>query len=304
MNRRWEAAVHVLALGWAFASGAAPASAQTQAQLVQQADTAFQAGRFQEAAGLYSRALTIDPVDLQALWGRIEARVRTSEFEGAHADTEMFLTSKPTDNRAANYRCWLANQRKRSDLAVIDCSRVIVLAPDYAEAYFSRAIAYSRLGDFRWALADASRSIELDPTMVLAWSNRGWYKEQLGDLDGAMADYQKALALDPEHPLAQAKLSALKKKLQESGSAATPPPALPPRSSSPPPGRSRRLRRSRLPRRSRRSLARTRAPAAGRRRPILRHRFVSPRRSTSRSDSRMSNRFTLSVRSRPGCRAW
>ena len=132
MNRRWEAAVCVFVLGWVCVCGAAPASAQTQAQLVQQADTAFQAGRLQDAAGLYSRALAIDPADLQALWGRIEERVRTGEFEGAYADTAKFLTSKPVDTRAANYRCWLANQRKRSDLAVIDCSRVIALEPDFA----------------------------------------------------------------------------------------------------------------------------------------------------------------------------
>ncbi|NJK33974.1 MAG: tetratricopeptide repeat protein, partial [Oscillatoriales cyanobacterium SM2_2_1] len=81
----------------------------------------------------------------------------------------------------------------------IDCrSEAIRLNPDYARAYYNRALAKSDLGDKEGAIADYSEAIRLNPDHAYAYNNRGVAKYELGDKEGAISDLREAARLNQQ----------------------------------------------------------------------------------------------------------
>jgi arylsulfatase A-like enzyme/Tfp pilus assembly protein PilF len=74
---------------------------------------------------------------------------------------------------------------------------VITAHPDYAEAYNSLGVVYSRLGRHDRARAALQKVLALDPTSATAYENLGVDDLGRGDLDAAAADLTRALDLDP-----------------------------------------------------------------------------------------------------------
>lgn len=85
---------------------------------------------------------------------------------------------------------------------IADCSKLIELAPDSADAYYRRGDAYDETGEYGKAIADYSKAIELDPNHALAYYNRGCAYGELGAYDKAIADYSRAIGLNPLDSLA------------------------------------------------------------------------------------------------------
>jgi len=74
---------------------------------------------------------------------------------------------------------------------------VIAAHPDYADAYNSLGVVYSRLGRHDAARAALRKVLELDPTSATAFENLGVDELARGDLDAAAADLTRATDLDP-----------------------------------------------------------------------------------------------------------
>ncbi len=66
-----------------------------------------------------------------------------------------------------------------------------------AEAFYSRANAYEKLGSHHSAIDDFTKAIELDPNYLQAYWGRGVSRRAIGDKAGYLADYSKAIDLDP-----------------------------------------------------------------------------------------------------------
>jgi len=89
-------------------------------------------------------------------------------------------------------------QLGESDKALADVSRLIKIAPEYAEAYLKRGFLYRN--DFRdseKALVDFSKAIELDPNNKDAYRTRGYTYYHLGEYENALADYNKVIEINP-----------------------------------------------------------------------------------------------------------
>ena len=86
--------------------------------------------------------------------------------------------------------------------AVADYSQVIGYYPKNMYAYFCRGFAYFRSGKLDRAIADYTQAIQLNPNNHQAYHNRGAAYDQAGDHDSAMADYNQAIQLNPTggHP--------------------------------------------------------------------------------------------------------
>ena len=80
-------------------------------------------------------------------------------------------------------------------------TQVLQSYPNFGEAYHNRAMAYSRLGRPREALADFSHAIALDPHPS-AYEQRGLLYYELGDRPSARRDWEQALRLEPRRTLA------------------------------------------------------------------------------------------------------
>jgi arylsulfatase A-like enzyme/Tfp pilus assembly protein PilF len=74
---------------------------------------------------------------------------------------------------------------------------VVAEHPDYADAYNSLGVAYSRLGRHDKAQAAFNKVLELDPTSATAYENLGVDDVGRGDLESAVAHLRRAIEIDP-----------------------------------------------------------------------------------------------------------
>jgi tetratricopeptide (TPR) repeat protein len=98
---------------------------------------------------------------------------------------------------------------KRS--AIEELSNAIRINPRYKVAYFTRALVYEQLQEFRQSLSDYNYAIVLDPKFAQAYNNRAILKkDKLNDFQGALADYDQAISLNPKDATAYSNRGILK----------------------------------------------------------------------------------------------
>jgi len=81
--------------------------------------------------------------------------------------------------------------------AIEGFSKSIQLKDDYADAYFNRALCYSRLKNFDMSILDYSKAAELDPNNPSIYHNRGAIYYLKDKFQEAIKDYNRAIELDP-----------------------------------------------------------------------------------------------------------
>lgn len=90
--------------------------------------------------------------------------------------------------------------RKEYDKAIETYNAAILLDPDFAISYFSRADVYDMKGRRQLAIEDYTRFISMDPARAfLAYLNRGNVYEREGQYDKALNDFNQAIAMAPDH---------------------------------------------------------------------------------------------------------
>ena len=85
------------------------------------------------------------------------------------------------------------------NMAIEHYSHAIELAPNSAEAYNNRGVAYGEKGDFNRAIADYIKAIQLKPDLVEAYNNRGNAHCDMDDPAFAIEDFNKAIELKPDY---------------------------------------------------------------------------------------------------------
>ena len=69
---------------------------------------------------------------------------------------------------------------------------MIALDPNYAPAYYSRGIAYGKIGNHQQAIKDLTKVIEIKPGDAAAYHYRGVSYYLIGNKGRAISDFQKA----------------------------------------------------------------------------------------------------------------
>ena len=92
----------------------------------------------------------------------------------------------------------LAQEKPKAAIAHYDSA--LTLNPNFANAYFNRALAKDLHGDSEGAVADYDNVIRLNPENAAAYNNRGHVKSELGDFEGAIADCDNAIRLNLKMP--------------------------------------------------------------------------------------------------------
>lgn len=122
--------------------------------------------------------------------GRAELRAAHPERAAEHFRRGLKL--RPQDFWL-NFYDGLCGYRLGRFAAAAEAFRVcIALAPDSAECYHNRALAYQAQDALELALADYDRALELSPDLPDARLNRGIVAFRLGRLDAALADLERA----------------------------------------------------------------------------------------------------------------
>ncbi|HEY8564108.1 MAG TPA: tetratricopeptide repeat protein [Beijerinckiaceae bacterium] len=93
-----------------------------------------------------------------------------------------------------------ALQAKDYPLGIELLDRVLVLKPDWAEAWNRRATAFYLLDDPVSAMADVRQVVTREPRHFAAWAGLGHMYLAAGDKARAVLAYRKALAIHPHLP--------------------------------------------------------------------------------------------------------
>jgi len=95
-----------------------------------------------------------------------------------------------------------------TSLALLD--KIIILRPDWAEAWNKRATARYLAGDDQGSMTDIAHVLVLEPRHFGALSGMGMILERRGFRDDALRAYQRALDVAPQLPTLRASVDRLK----------------------------------------------------------------------------------------------
>jgi tetratricopeptide (TPR) repeat protein len=117
------------------------------------------------------------------------------EFQKARQpkSQETRLTKKHVRKGYDHYK---ANRQKQ---AIEELSQAIEIDPQNAEAYFWRARAFIRLGQFDNATADLREVVELNPRYSPAYDNLGWLLMRRNKYDESLRHLNKSIELKPDN---------------------------------------------------------------------------------------------------------
>ncbi|MEM9225960.1 MAG: tetratricopeptide repeat protein [Pseudomonadota bacterium] len=93
--------------------------------------------------------------------------------------------------------------------------RVIILQPDYAEAWNRRATVFLAENNYPEALRDINEALRLEPRHFGAWAGLGAVLEGLNAAPAAIVAYEEALKIHPNFSAAKSALARLRE--QEEG---------------------------------------------------------------------------------------
>jgi protein O-GlcNAc transferase len=165
-----------------------------------EAMAAHQAGRLDEAEGLYRRILKSDNRQFPVLMmlGMLSGqRGRLEEAERFLRDA-LAINSGNADAQFNYGNALLGLQRP--DEAFETFGRALSLDPSRAEAHLNRGGILMSQGRYDEALASFDAAIRINRDYGDAYCNRGNALEELKRLDEALASYDSALAISPKNP--------------------------------------------------------------------------------------------------------
>ena len=207
------------------------------AQLNQVMDMAVrhhQAGRLDQAQGLYAQVLAAQPRHPGALASLGALLLQRGQVDQALAMLQEAAGLQPEDPRLLNNLGLAYRAAGQDDQAQSCFRRALALEPDsyqaaanladlllargegeqareilrrlcqerprHAPAHHNLALALARGGDLAGAEAALRRCLELDPEFVPAWNNLGGVLQNRGQAREAVAAYEQALLRDPLNP--------------------------------------------------------------------------------------------------------
>jgi tetratricopeptide (TPR) repeat protein len=160
--------------------------------------TLKQAGRLEDAASVFNKALQLKP-DSAELWrhlgGVLSALKRSAD---ALLSYQRALGLNPDDVEAAYQAGALLLQLERFEEALAHFNRCDVLRRDHAPTLHMRARALRGLKRYRECLADNRRAHALDPADAIFCNNVADALTLLGEYEEALEWFDRALRLRPD----------------------------------------------------------------------------------------------------------
>lgn len=144
------------------------------------------------------------PLSIAFYIGRGDAHLRLEERSDALADYDTALAMGLTVDDEAHVhqmRGYIRTDQGEEIQAVAEFTRLIELKPDFADAYWLRAVSYENLKDYASALADYDRLSKLRPDDWTGWSQTCWgHAYWNSGLSDGLRACDTALRLNPGEP--------------------------------------------------------------------------------------------------------
>ena len=145
--------------------------------------------------------------DAQGYATRGQVLARSGKTEEALAEFDRALTLDPYNVQALYGRGLIYQGEKHHEQAITDFTAASGLSPQRLEPLLARATSYLALDKAKEAASDLDEAVQADPNSAQAWSARGVTYERLGDKAKASASYGRALALRPKDEAARSGLA-------------------------------------------------------------------------------------------------
>ena len=154
-------------------------------------------GDFQGAITVYTEAIRLDHLNMQAYFFRGLARVGKGDLDNALNDYSAAI-----DIDSEYYMAWVQRGivllgKKEYEGSITNFSEAIRLDPSNPLGWFERAGVKFETEDFRGAINDYSEGLAIRKDFPGALVNRGLAKARLGNIKGAIRDYEKVLRSRP-----------------------------------------------------------------------------------------------------------
>ncbi len=152
---------------------------------------------------------------LDTLFKRLGKAADADEASGiAVAIQRVWLHSDSATANLLMARAMAALQAGHLPLALTLFDRIIILQPDWAEAWDKRAATRFLGGDLAGAIADIRQALKLEPRHFSAFAALGFALQKEGLDKLALAAFRKSLALDPQQPQIQKIVDKLSIKVE------------------------------------------------------------------------------------------
>ncbi len=157
----------------------------------------YQLGQIDEAERLIGAAIAVEPRAADALYNRACLLQKLGRVDEALACFGQAIAVKPAYVEALTNRGGVLMQLARYEEARADFDAVTVRAPAIPQAWNNRGSAATKLRRHGEALESFDKALALKPDYAEAWKNRGLVFLLQGLNEKALADFDKAIALDP-----------------------------------------------------------------------------------------------------------
>lgn len=163
------------------------------------ATAAAQQQRYEEALGLFDRALKNNPRHPEALNNRGNVLKELKRYEEALASYDKSLSVRPGDAETYANRGVVLLELTRYDEALSIFDRALYIRNNHAEAWNNRGVALQELKRYDEALLSIEKALALRKEYAEAWNNRGNILFRQERFEEAAASYDKAIVYKPEY---------------------------------------------------------------------------------------------------------
>ena len=154
---------------------------------------AMQEGKFRDAIGEATLALSTNPTNGEALNIRGVAYTHTRDFTNAIADFNAALRLQPTNGYLYLSLAGAHSAQESFGAAISNYTKGLSLVSDNVSARVSRGNAYARTGQFALAASDYSKAWSADPNHLDLLNNYAWFLATCPDK--ALRDGKRAVTM-------------------------------------------------------------------------------------------------------------
>jgi tetratricopeptide (TPR) repeat protein len=177
-----------------------------------------QAGKNQEAADLFERAVKAQPSNVEALQALGEVLVKLGQPDRAAETLTKAIQINPGEAKTHANLGWAFRDQGKHLEAAQALRTAVQLDPNSPLYHSDLGVALARLNKQEEAKQEYLRAIELDPNSVNAHYNLGNLLARAGSLPEAIREYRQVIKIRPEHAHAHFTLGSVlyrQKKIDE-----------------------------------------------------------------------------------------